>query len=254
MSSSVERVCALLVDAHREFRQIEAMPAGATIATREQAYAIQDCVANAMGGAGGWKTGAPAPDAEPIAAPLFASWIGPGPATLPASRFHGIGVEAEFAFRFARALPARDRAWSRDEVLAAIEALVPAIEVVDSRLGAWAHGEPLWKLADNQSNGYLVYGQPIASWRGIDLARFPVELWIDGVCVVRGEDSANPAGDPLRLVGWLANHLSATRAGLAAGAIVTTGSYTGLRQVRPGQRVLARYPGLGEVEVVFTPD
>lgn len=254
MPSTVERVCALFIDAHREFRQIEAMPADATIATREQAYAIQDCVASAMGGVGGWKTGAQGPDAEPIAAPIFASLIGAGPATLPAARLHSIGVEAEFAFRFARALPARDRPYAKDEVLDAIEALVPTIEVVDSRLGAWARAESMWKLADNQSNGFLVCGQPITSWPGIDLVRFPVELWIDGECVVRGDESANPGGDPLRLVTWLANHLATTRKGLAAGAIVTTGSYTGLRQVGPGQRVTARYPGLGEVVVAFAPD
>lgn len=109
-----------------------------------------------------------------------------------------------------------------------------------------------WKLADNQSNGYLVHGDPIRAWTGVDLVRFPVELWVDGACLVPGHESANPAGDPLRLVTWLANHLAMTRSGICAGAIITTGSYTGLRWVRPGQRVVARYPGLGEVSVEFT--
>ncbi len=252
MTTSVDTIAALLVDAHRQRRPLEAMPPGVGALTREQAYRVQDRVARSLGGVGGWKVGASGPDAEPLAAPLASSLIAASPASLPAGRFNALGIEAEFAFRFARPLPPRERPWSRDEVIGAIGALVPTIEVVDSRLGAWARDEPEWKLADNQSNGFLVHGLEVREWSGIDLPGFPVELWIDGACAVSGEDSGNPARDLPRLAEWLANHLARTRSGLAAGAIVTTGSYTGLLPARAGQTVVARYPGLGEVSVRFT--
>ncbi len=248
----IEQVSTLLVNAHRNFQQIERAPDDIKALTLDQVYAIQDRVAAEMGGVGGWKVSAPSPDVDPIAAPLFASLIGPTPASLPASRFHALGVEAEFGFRFGRALLPRSEFYTREEIISAIEAMEPTIEVVDSRLGAWAQNDAMWKLADNQINGYLVHGPPVLRWHDIDFSSFPVELWIDGTVAVPAEESRNPAGDLLRLTSWLVNHLVTTRSGIQSGDIVTTGSYTGLLWVQPGQDVVARYPGIGEVSVHFT--
>lgn len=250
MPDAIERAAELLIEAHRNFRQIAERPQFGP-RSRADAFAIQDRVCAALGGAGGWKTGASGPDVEPIAAPLPASLIGPAPAELPASRFHAIGVEAELTFRFARPLPPRGRPYERDEVLAAIESLYPAIEVVDSRMGAWGQQDDLWKLADNQINGYFLYGASVADWRARDLEHAPVELLIDGEIAVSHANGGNPAGDPLRVVIWLANHLAGTREGLKAGDIVTSGSCTGLVWVSPGAHVVARFPGIGEAEVRF---
>ena len=251
MPDNVETIANLLIEAHRQSRQIAAPPPGAEPATRAEAFAIQDRVCAALGGAGGWKTGAPSSEALPIAAPLLASLIGPSPADLPASRFHAIGVEAELAFRFARALPRRGEAYTPDEVAEAIESLHVSIEVVDSRFGDWAQSDDMWKLADNQVNGYFVYGPAVTDWRGLDLEHAPVELLIDGKVAVSHDNGSNSAGDPMRVVTWLANHLAETREGLQAGAIVTSGSCTGLVWVEPGTRVTARFPGIGEAAARF---
>jgi 2-keto-4-pentenoate hydratase len=252
MANTVERVSRLLIEAHRRSRQIAEPPLDVEPFDRAEAFAIQDHIVIAMGGGGGWKTGAPSPDAEPIAAPLLAPLIGQSPAVLPASRFHALGVEAELAFRFGRSLVARGQPYTRDEVVGAIESVHPAIEIVDSRLGSWAQQNAMWKLADNQSNGYFVHGPAMTGWRGLDLAHMPVELQIDGDVAVFRADGGNPAGDPLRLATWLANHLAATRSGLGFGDIVTTGSCSGLLWVQPGQHVVARFPGIGEASVRFT--
>lgn len=252
MPNAIERAAALLVEAHREFRQIADRPADGP-RNRADAFAIQDRVVTALGGVGGWKTGASGPQVEPIAAPLPASLIGAAPAELPASRFHAIGVEAELAFRFARPLPPRDRPYGRDEVEAAIDSLYPAIEIVDSRMGEWGQQDEFWKLADNQINGYFVYGRAVAEWSGRDLEHAPVELLIDGETAVSHPNGGNPAGDPLRVVTWLANHLAGTREGLKGGEIVTSGSCTGLLWVKPGAHVVARFPGIGEAEIRFVP-
>ena len=37
----------------------------------------------------------------------------------------------------------------------------------------------MWKLADNQNNGYLVHGDAVHDWRDMNLTQSPVELWID---------------------------------------------------------------------------
>jgi 2-keto-4-pentenoate hydratase len=251
MPKDVETIADLLIEAHRQGRQIAVPPPGIEPPTREKAFAIQDRVREALGGVGGWKTGAPGPEMLPIAAPLLASLIGPSPADLPASRFHAIGVEAELAFRFARALPRRDEPYSQNEVTDAVASLHVSIEVVDSRLGAWAQDDDMWKLADNQINGYFVHGPAVIDWRGRDLEHAPVELLIDGKVAVAHDNGGNPAGDPMSVVTWLANHLAETREGLQADAIVTSGSCTGLIWVEPGAEIVARFPGIGEAAARF---
>lgn len=252
MSDPVERAAALLIEAHRNRQPIARRPKDAGPGTRDDAFAIQDRVLAALGHAGGWKVGASGPAAEPTAAPLPAALIGPAPAALPSSRFGTIGVEVELAFRFAHALPPRRTAYDRDEVLDAVESLHPAIEVVDSRLGKWGAKDDLWKLADNQSNGFFLYGHAVEGWRDNDLARAPVELLIDDKVAVSHDDGGNAAGDPLWLLVWLANHCARARGGVSAGAIVTTGSCTGLVPVSSGAKITGRFPGLGEASVTFT--
>jgi 2-keto-4-pentenoate hydratase len=223
---------------------------GWDLADRAEAYAVQALVAAELGPVAAWKTGAPSPDAEPIVAPVFANVVWCSPARLAASRFLKLGIEVEIAYRLGRDLPARPRPYDREEVLAAIDAILPAVEIVDSRCAACDRLDPLWKLADNQINGGLVVGRAREDWRGIDPQNQPVQLSIDGETVASGR-GGNSAGDPLRLLVWMASNVGAHCGGLRAGQVITTGSLTGLRFVAPGAEVMAELAGLGPVEVSF---
>lgn len=247
----VQRIAQRLIDARREHRQIPIPPLDEPPASAETAYAIQDAVGAALGPVGGWKVGAAGPSAEPLCAPLPAALVFPGPAALPAADHGLLGVEAEIAFRMGTDLPARDRAYGREEVIAAIAMAMPAIEIVDSRWRGWPRVERLWHLADHQANGALVYGQGRTDWHDIDFAIEPVKLSI-GERTVAEAIGGNAAGDVLRLVVWLANHCARRTGGLRAGDIVTTGSCTGMNFATPGATVRAHFPALGEVEVTFT--
>lgn len=231
---------------------IAALPADARPGTVEDAFAVQDALVQALGGVGGWKVGAATPTAEPRRAPLPASRVRAGVTSLRAAEFRRLGIEAELALRVGRDLPPRGTPYTLDEVLAAMETLHPAIEVVDSRYADRERMDEMSLLTDLQSHGALVVGAAVRDWRGLDLARRRVRLVIDGQVVVEHE-GGNTAGDPLRGVLWLANHLAARGAGLAAGQVVTTGSTTGLRWVEPGATVEAAFPGIGTVTLTFTP-
>lgn len=246
----VERAAGLLAFAWRTRSTIPGLPADCRPASIDEAYAVQDAVALALGGAGGFKVGAASPAAEPRRAPMLASRIHTGPATLEAAGFHRLGIEAELALRVGRDLPARRAPYTADEAQAAFESLHPAIEIVDSRFADREAMDDLSVVADNQSNGAFVYGGGVREWRGRDLARQRVRLTIDGEVAVEHE-GGNTAGDPLRGVVWLVNHLSARGEGLAAGQVVTTGSTTGLIWVSPGAVVEAEFPGVGRVRVVL---
>jgi 2-keto-4-pentenoate hydratase len=248
-AAATDRIARMFLEARRGGPLVTPEPADALTSVAD-AYAVQEQVVRELGRVGAWKVGAPSPSADPVRAPILATTIRASPVTLPASSFHVIGIEAEIAYRLGADLPARARPYDAEEVAAAIEGMLPAIEVVDTRLADHAAAPPLWKLADNQINGGLVTGTLAADWRRFDPLTQPVRLEVDGVVVAKGR-GGNTAGDPFRLLVWLANRCGAHCGGLKRGQIVTTGSLTGLRFVAPGARVHAFLDGLGEVALTF---
>ena len=213
-----------------------------------EAHAVQDRVAGLLGAAvGGFKATAPT-GGEPTRGLIYARMIRPSPARIPAPEVPHCGVEAEVAFRFTRALPGRAGAYGREEVAAAVVAL-PAIEVVSGRYRE-ASGQPaLEQLADRVANGALVAGAEVADWATLDLGRLRVRMVVNGETVVE-KQGGHPIGDPLAVAMALVNMMRGA-GGVAAGQLVTTGSWTGLRFLKPGDRCAVAFEGLGGAEVVF---
>lgn len=250
-TATLEKAADLLIEARRDRRLAAALPESLAPRTAAEAYAIQDLVRARLGPTIGWKTGAGSPTEEPIAAPLIRSLFADSPACLSVGDFNMIGVEAELAFRLKRDIEAGDGQIGPAQVLDAMESVHAAIEIVDTRLRDWRNASPLWKLADNQTNGYFILGSGIEDWRGRDFVRPTVRLTIDGELVVAGE-GGNAAGDPLRLLCWLVGHCRRERGGLRRGDVVTTGTFTGLRFIEGPAEVLAEFPGIGSAKVTFT--
>ncbi|HEX6136954.1 MAG TPA: fumarylacetoacetate hydrolase family protein [Casimicrobiaceae bacterium] len=247
-TARTRRAADLLLQARATRSPLRTLPADARPQSTDEAYAIQDLVIAALGPIGAWKVGAKTPSAEPNCAPLCATWRVDAPARFAAGTFRLNGIEAELAFTLDRDLPARDRRYGRQEAVEAVASVHTAIEVVDSRFADIGEVDALSLLADSNSHGALVVGPGVplsASFAVIDQV---VELDSDGVRLASGRD-ANPAGDPFRLLAWLANHAAQRGGGLRRGQAVTTGSWTGLRFVQPGARVSARFPGVGEAVV-----
>jgi 2-keto-4-pentenoate hydratase len=244
VSSAVE----LLLAARQGRRRLAMLPDEARPRTVGEAYAIQDAVASALGAIGGWKVGAKSTSSEPTCAPLPVALILSSPQRFAAGRFAHNGVEAELAFTLSRDLPARPEPYRVADLRTAVETIHPAIEIVDSRFVDLGAVDALSMLADFQSNGSLVVGNGVALAHTFDSSMQEVALDIAGVRAVQGR-GGNPAGDVLRLLAWLANHVAARTGGLRRGDIVTTGSWTGMRFVAPGTRVEATFEGIGGVDV-----
>lgn len=215
-------------------------------ATEADAYAVQDAVGRHLGPVGGWKVGASGPDAEPACAPIHAMTIFHDGDTVPADTCRHLGVEAEIGYRFARALPPRATPWTRDEVLDAIGTAHPVIEILDTRFDQPGSQHRLLHAADQQSHGALIIGPGTTAWRALDPVNERVVLRIDGKVAV-DHTGGNAAGDPLRMLVWLANHASRRGAGIGEGCLVTTGSTTGTIFVAHGTDVTASFPALGQV-------
>jgi 2-keto-4-pentenoate hydratase len=217
-----------------------------------EAYAIQDAVTAAKGPWAGWKVGAASPESTPLCAPMYATGLTRSPAHLPDAAFRSRGIEAEVAFTFARGLLPRQPPYLREEVLDAISTAHPGLEVVESRYAEPSKLDVYSAVADSQGHRAYVVGPSVADWRGLDLRHLPVTLLVDGrPAVVR--QGGNTAGDPIRLLLWLANEGSVRQGGIRAGDVVTTGSTTGLTVVPPQSSVVARFQGLGEAVLQFEP-
>ncbi len=217
-----------------------------------EAYAIQDAVTSARGAWGGWKVGAPSAEATPLCAPLYSLGLVRSPGVLPDKDYRSRGMEAEVAFTFARALPPKASPYSREEVLDALGSAHAGLEIVESRYAEPARLDPWAAVADSQGHRGYVVGPGLRDWRHLDVWALPVTLLVNGEVAVQ-RVGGNTSGDGFRLLVWLANHGSVRLGGLRAGDVVTTGSTTGLTVVPPGSVVQARFEGLGEAALRFTP-
>jgi 2-keto-4-pentenoate hydratase len=239
---------AVALAAARGGKAIAALPEAARPQSEADSYAIQDAVLRRLGERiGGWKVGF-SPEGGIFCAPIYASRVHASPASLAASGFHVIGIECEIGFRVNQALGPRARPYSHDEILAAAS-LHPTIEIVDSRYNDFRSLDRLQILADNFSNGALVYGAAAVGWEALDLVHPPIRVSADGKDFA--ECTGLRAGDPIGLLALLVNHVATERGAVPAGTFVTTGTHTGLVFTEPGARIRADYGPLGRVEVSF---
>src|SRR3546814_16333108 len=100
---------------------------------------------------------------------------------------------------------------------------------VESRYADRTQVDSLYGLADSLSHGALVYGAGRRDNLAIDQLAQTATLYFNSAKIAEAK-GANPAGDVLRLLVWLANHVASRHAGgLRAGQTITTGSCTGMR-------------------------
>lgn len=251
MGTVVEQVSRMLAEAWANGRQAEfgSMPGPGS---EQEAYEIQDRVfAVRFPGqrVSAWKAGGAKPGAEMSAAPIGS--VLASPAEVSGKSFHMFGIEAEVAFRIQGDLRAKPGGWSTEEVSEAIGEVLVTLEICDTRLADWKAAPPLSRLADFQLNGALVTGSGIRDWRKVDFGAQQVELWVNGhrKSVVTG---SHPLGDPLSVMPWIAGHCARRTGGLKRGDLVTTGSWTGMEFLSPGDSVLVRFPGIGEAGLKIT--
>src|SRR5215469_6276459 len=240
----------LLLDARRTNKPIADLPKNLRPVTLEEAYYIQDRMSWAYEAIGGWKVGAPSPDATPAFAPMPAMWMSCSGCEMRGVTHRYRGVEAEIAFRMGADLPPRETPYTREEVTAAIASMHPAIEVLESALVDPTQATKLTAVADLAMHGGFVYGDAVPNWQIIDFSKESVTLAVDGAVRVERTGS-NTAGDLMRLLPWLANEGAYRTEGLKKGDWITTGSWTGVTQGAGGASAEAKFSTAGRVNLRF---
>ena len=170
--------------------------------------------------------------------------IEPG-AALVVDQFIQPRVEAEIAFLIGDDLEGDDIGAA--DVLAATAAIMPAIDVLDSRYAGYSFTLPD-VVADNSSSAGFITGPTLVDPTGIDLRLVGVVLEVNGQVVATAAGAA-VLGHPASAIAWLVRALARRGEGLEAGMTVLSGACTAAFAVSPGDTVVARVDRLGTVEV-----
>jgi 2-keto-4-pentenoate hydratase len=208
------------------------------------AYRLQERVRVELGATVvGWKLAQPQAG-EVISAPLLDIGSMASGAFLADAALLRDGVECELALRLDHSLPIGE--CTRGDAMAAIGAVMPAFELLCSRLPAKFASPRAHIVGDGMGNGAVVLGAPCTAWRRLDFAKMRVTLSADDAPVV-DKQGGNPFGDPVQAVVLLSNHLSGRGQTLEAGTFVLAGSHTGVHRARPGERLRCVFEEIGHV-------
>ena len=175
------------------------------------------------------------------------------PGDIPAARFIAPRVEVELAFVLKRKLEGAQL--SIDDVLDATDYVIPAIEIIDSRIEQLdRHTKVMRKvfdtISDNAANAGIVLGGVKTLPRSVDLPWVGAILRQNGVVEETGL-AAGVQGHPAIGVAWLAAKLSAWGECLDAGEVVLAGSFTRPVPAKAGDVFDADYGPLGRFEFRF---
>lgn len=164
-----------------------------------------------------------------------------------ASRYLYPRVEVEVGFILAEDLPGAG--CTEDDVLAATEALVPSIELIDTRITDWKIAL-CDTIADNASSAGFVLGPARVSPREVDVKTIDAVLTRNGEVVAEGRSDA-VLGNPVTAVAWLARKVESFGVRLRKGDVVLPGSCTRAIDARAGDEFVADFAGLGSVRLSF---
>ena len=250
-----------IASARRDRTPLQPLGGDAAPQTEAEGYRIQDAIHDLLaadfGALVGYKIGCTSPVMQryldiphPCGGGVFAKGVHQSGAALSANDFVRVGVECEIAVRLGRDLAPSQAPFTADAVALAIEAYLPAIEIVDDRYVDWPTIGAPTLVADDFFAAGCVLGKPLARSAAPDLLAVVGRALINGVEVGQGT-GADVLGHPHNALAWLANHLATEDKGLRAGQIVLTGSLVKTVWLNAGDKVVMELEGLGRVEATF---
>jgi 2-keto-4-pentenoate hydratase len=160
------------------------------------------------------------------------------------------GVECELAVRLGADLVPGDAPFDAVSVADAVEAVTPAIEIVDDRWVDYKAIDTPSLVADDFFGAGCVLGDDALNWRELDLSEVEGSMTINGELVGTGKGSAI-LDQPLSALAWLANLMAQRGKSLRAGEFVLLGSLVETKWVERGDLVEIDLGTLGRATALF---
>lgn len=258
-SEQLGAIAAHLDQAERERMRVSPVTADYPEMTLEEAYAVQRAMRRLKEQRGvrvpGFKVGLTSPPrmrqmnlSEPLYGFLTDYGRIPHGGAVPAGQLSAPRVEMELAFITDRDLAGPD--CDADTALDATAFVSPALEILDSRYEK-SPFDVVAAVADNMSTARYVVGAARLEPRSADLSLLGAVLTFNDQVVATGAGGM-VLGHPADSLAWLVRTLwKHGEQRLPAGSLVLTGGFSDALPVFPGDRVLARFAGLGGVSCRF---
>lgn len=163
-------------------------------------------------------------------------------------------IEAEFGFVMKHRLFGEDV--TLEDVLAATDYVVPALELISARSTRTDPETGYTRnvydtIADNAANAGYIVGDIPADPNTVDLRFSGALLYVNGVVEESGLGGA-VMEHPGHGIRWVCKRFARHGIGLEAGQFVLSGSFTRPVPVPAGTEILADYGPLGKIKVDFT--
>lgn len=185
---------------------------------------------------------------EPDYGPLLASQFYSENLAISETEFIEPFVELEPAFVLKKDLGGPNV--TPHDVISATDYVLPAIEIIDSRVKDWKIGL-LDTIADGGSVGGVITSAQPRSLSELNLSNLRGEIRYDGKVVASGNTSAI-YGNPVSAIAWLVRRISDYGLTLHAGDFVLPGSCLAAEKLVPGVQVSGVFEGWGEVNFDYT--
>lgn len=166
---------------------------------------------------------------------------------IPAESFLQPRVEPEVAFILNK--PLRGPGLTVHEAIDAVDFVLPALEIVDSRIRDWRI-KLFDTIADNASCGAVVLGSTPVDPTMVDLRLSGATLYKNAELVGTGAGGA-VLGSPITSLVWLANTVGARGVTLEAGHVILPGAVCTMVPVQAGDNISATFAGVGSVTARF---
>jgi 2-keto-4-pentenoate hydratase len=160
---------------------------------------------------------------EPIAGRILSSGVRASGTTLRKAAFHRLGIESELALRIGKEVPVVGSSSDGRELIACVDAIAAAFEVVDDRDADYAHLEASSIVAENGWNQGIVLGEAMSPSAFGDLRGLDGRLLINGEQVATGS-SCDVLNGPLAVLAWVAQFAQQAGLELRPGQWIMTGS------------------------------
>jgi len=167
---------------------------------------------------------------------------------IPSLRFLQARIEPEVAFVLKK--PLQGPGVTVSEAISAVDYVLPALEIVDSRIENWKIGL-FDTIADNASSAAVVLGSMPTQLADVDLRLVGAVMHKNGQVAGTGAGGA-VLGSPINSLVWLANTVGARGVVLDAGHVILPGAVCAMVPVAAGDTVTATFAGLGSVTARFS--